>query len=238
MLRMITRLGCGWLMSLVVSLAAEPVSSPYTQQSPSQDGIGKIYLGREISQVMGHRGAGWLERSEREREERPAILIRAMRLQPGHIVADIGAGSGYFTFRISPVVADGRVLAVDIQPEMLRLIRKRAEKLEVKNVEGVLGTIQDPHLPPGTVDAVLMVDAYHEFSHPHEMMQGIMRGLKPGGRVFLVEYRGEDPEVPIKPLHKMTEAQARREMEAVGLEWVETLDALPRQHILVFRKPV
>jgi ubiquinone/menaquinone biosynthesis C-methylase UbiE len=153
------------------------------------------------------------------------------------VVADIGAGTGYFSFRLSQKVPKGRVLAVDIQPEMLSIMRDRIAAGAAENVVPVLGAFDDPNLPAGAVDAVLMVDAYHEFSHPWEMMQGIVTGLRSGGRVFLVEYRGEDPAVLIKPLHKMTEAQARREMEAVGLVWEETLDVLPTQHLMVFRKP-
>ncbi|MEL7238293.1 MAG: class I SAM-dependent methyltransferase, partial [Planctomycetota bacterium] len=204
---------------------------------PSRDGIGKVYMGREISRVMGHLAAGWLERDGREMEEKPAVLIDALDLQPDDVVADIGAGTGYFTFRLAEKVPDGKVIAVDIQQEMLELLEAEVARRGMTNVESVLGTIEDPKLPAGEVDLVLMVDAYHEFSHPYEMMQGIVRGLKPGGRVALVEYRGEDPAVMIKPLHKMTEAQAVKEMEAAGLEHVETIDALPLQHLMIFRKP-
>lgn len=221
--------------------AAAPASSDttevYQQTTPSRDGIGKVYMGREISKVMGHRGARWLERDSRAREERPDLVVDSMRLAPDDVVADIGAGTGYFTFRIAPNVPNGRVFAVDIQPEMLQRIRARMEDEGRTNVTPVEGTVQDPRLPPDTLDAALMVDAYHEFSHPREMMTALVRALKPGGRVYLIEYRKEDPSVSIKPLHKMSEAQARREMEAVGLEWVETLDMLPQQHFLVFEKP-
>lgn len=208
---------------------------PYETRAPHRDGIGKVYLGREIAKVMGHEAIGWLERPEREREEAPARVIEALDLRPGDVVADIGAGSGYFAFRIAPRVAPrGRVLAVDIQPEMLEHLRAKAERLGVPNVAPVRGSETDPNLPAGGVDLVLMVDVYHEFSYPWEMMAAIRRSLKPGGRVALVEYRGEDPAVPIKPLHKMTEAQVRREMEAAGLRWARTVGTLPRQHILVF----
>jgi ubiquinone/menaquinone biosynthesis C-methylase UbiE len=152
------------------------------------------------------------------------------------VVADIGAGTGYFTFRISPLVPAGRVYAVDVDMEMLDDIRARIKRDHITNVEPVLGAIDDPALPANRVDVALMVDAYHEFSHPREMMRGILKSLRPGGRVVLVEYRGEDPDVPIKPLHKMTQAQARREMESVGLRWVETRDTLPRQHLMIFQK--
>jgi SAM-dependent methyltransferase len=225
-------------LALCVWLAAPAApDSTYLQRTPSPDGTGKIYLGREISEVMGHRGADWLERPGREQEEAPDVLVRELRLQPDDVVADIGAGTGYFTFRMSALVPRGRVLAVDIQPEMLDLIRERSERDAIDNVEPVLGRIDDPSLPEAGVDVVLIVDAYHEFSHPMEMMRGIVRGLRPGGRVVLVEYREEDPDVPIKPLHKMSEAQARREMAAAGLVWVETRDVLPRQHLMIFQKP-
>ena len=194
-------------------------------------------MGREIAQVMGHLGAGWLERPQREREEQPAKLVDALELRPTDAVADIGAGTGYFSFRLAKKVPQGKVLAVDIQPEMLDLLRDAAAERNVKNVEPVLGKVDDPNLPAESVDLALMVDAYHEFDFPREMMNGIVKALKPGGRVALVEYRGEDASVPIKPLHKMTEAQAVREMTAVGLEHVETVESLPTQHLMIFRKP-
>ena len=211
---------------------------PYEYGPASRDGTGKFYMGREIALVMGHRGAGWLERPSRETEELPGRVVQALELQPSDVVADIGAGTGYFTFRIAPQVPTGRVFAVDIQPEMLDIVRERMGEQGLDNVVPVLGTPEDPNLPPSSTDVALMVDAYHEFSHPREMMTAIVEALKPGGRVVLVEYRGEDPTVPIKPLHKMTEAQARREMEAVGLRWRETRDFLPQQHVLIFEKPV
>ncbi|MEM1127090.1 MAG: class I SAM-dependent methyltransferase [Bacteroidota bacterium] len=214
-----------------------PSDGPYEYGDSSRDGIGKFYYGREISQVMGHRGAGWLERPSREVEEFPNRVVQALDLDSTDVVADIGVGTGYFTFRISPQVPRGRVLAVDIQPEMLSIVEARMATTGATNVEPILGTVTDPNLPAGEVDVVLMVDAYHEFSHPHEMMTAIEESLRPGGRVVLVEYRGEDPTVPIKPLHKMTEAQVKREMAAVGLEWLETRDFLPQQHFFVFRKP-
>jgi len=153
-------------------------------------------------------------------------------------VADIGAGSGYFSFRIASRVPSGKVFAVDIQPEMLQLIEGQKRELNVDNIESVLGTIDDPNLEPGSIDAAIMVDAYHEFSHPFEMIDGIYNALRPGGRIFLLEYRGEDASVPIRPLHKMTQEQVRKEMSVFGLEWTETLDFLPWQHMMVFTKPI
>ena len=214
-----------------------PAAETYQSVPASRDGIGKVYLGREIAQVMGHLGAGWLERPEREREEAPAALVKALDLKPTDTAADIGAGTGYFTFRMAEKVPQGRVLAVDIQPEMLALLDAGEKERGLTNVEPVLGKVDDPKLPENAVDLVLMVDAYHEFDHPREMMMGIVKSLKPGGRVALVEYRGEDPSVPIKPLHKMTEAQAIKEMAAVGLQHAGTDESLPIQHLMFFRKP-
>lgn len=211
-----------------------PDSSRYRLGARSYDGIGKYYMGREISEVMGHLGAGWLERPEREQEEKGSLLIDNMKLAPDAIVADIGAGTGYFSFQIAERVPQGKVLAVDIQPEMLDYIAQKQATSGVTNIEGILGTEQDPKLPVSKVDAVLMVDVYHEFSYPYEMMQAIRAALSPEGRVFLIEYRGEDPAVPIKPRHKMTAEQAIKEMEAAGLVFIENLPPLPRQHLLVF----
>jgi SAM-dependent methyltransferase len=235
------------LLLLVVLVVAPPVWSepdPATTERPevyeytsaSRDGIGKVYMGREISFVLGHRGIRWLERPERAVEERPDELVELLDLSPDTVIADIGAGSGYLTFRLQRVVPRGKVIAVDIQPEMLAAVADKREELGVSNVETVLGGVTDPGLPAGSIDGALMVDAYHEFSHPREMMEGIVRALRPGGRVYLVEYRAEDPEVPMLPLHKMTERQARREMAAVGLEFVENRKGLPWQHVLVFEK--
>jgi len=214
-----------------------PATPVYEQKPPGRGGIGKVYMGREISHVMGHLGAAWLERPGREREERTDRLVKQLPLEPDDVVADIGAGTGYFSFPIAERVPAGRVLAVDIQQEMLDIIEARKADGAAANVETVLGTETDPRLPAGQVDLVLIVDAYHEFSYPREMGEGIARALRPGGRLVLIEYRGEDPKVPIKRLHKMTEAQAIAEMEAIGLEWERTSNFLPQQHFLVFRKP-
>jgi SAM-dependent methyltransferase len=217
--------------------AIAPEGDVYRQGKRSRDGIGKFYFDREISQVMGHLGAGWLERPEREREERTDLLIEALPLEADDVVADIGAGTGYFSFRMAKRVPEGRVLAVDIQPEMLAIIQGRIERGDGDNVTPVQGTIVDPGLPGSGVDLILLVDAYHEFSHPAEMASAMARSLVPGGRLVLIEYRAEDPSVPIKPLHKMSEAQARLEMQAAGLEWVRTEDFLPQQHFMVFERP-
>ncbi|MDZ4754586.1 MAG: class I SAM-dependent methyltransferase [Phycisphaerae bacterium] len=216
---------------------ASALADPYTYAEASADGTGKFYLGREISVVMGHLAAGWLERPGREREERTDLVFTAMELRPGDVVADIGAGTGYFSFPIGRIVSEGKVLAVDIQPEMLAIVRDLAAAKHVDNIEPVLGAVDDVNIPANTVDVVLLVDAYHEFSHPKEMLDSIMKALRPGGRVIQIEYRAEDPDVPIKPLHKMSEGQARKEMSAAGFEWVETKSFLPQQHFMVFRRP-
>ncbi|MEL7531363.1 MAG: class I SAM-dependent methyltransferase [Bacteroidota bacterium] len=214
---------------------AEPQNEAiYMQGKQSYDGIGKYYMGREISQVMGHLGAGWLERPEREAEEKGSLLMDALELKPTDVVADIGAGSGYFTFKIAPLVPQGGVKAVDIQQEMLDIMAKKQKENGLDNVEYILGTEDDPKLPPQSVDLVLMVDVYHEFAYPREMMERIVTALSPNARVVLVEYRGEDPSVPIKPLHKMTAAQVEKEMQAVGLRLIENKSMLPRQHCLIF----
>lgn len=227
----------GWKLQLPGTAAqSDSVYQEWVVHSP--DGIGKFYMGREIAKVMGYTEALWLERLGRDVTEQPQQVIESLHLKPTDVVADIGAGTGYFTFRISPVVSEGKVLAVDIQPEMLDIIEFLKKENDITNVEPILGTVTDPNLPDESVDLALMVDAYHEFEYPREMMQGIMRSLKPGGRVVLVEYRRENPLIPIKALHKMTEKQVRKEMEAVGYQWLETQDVLPQQHLIVFQKPL
>ncbi|WP_460614164.1 class I SAM-dependent methyltransferase [Hymenobacter seoulensis] len=217
--------------------SAQPDTSGYEKRAPQDpNGISKYYLGRQIAHVMGHEGSSWLERSDRQQEEGTDILLRELKLKPTDVVADIGAGTGFFTFRISPLVPQGRVLAVDIQTEMLTALRETKEKLKANNVVPVRGTTQSPNLPANGVDLVLLVDAYHEFDHPREMMREIRNSLTPTGRVALVEYRAEDPKVPIKRIHKMSIAQARREMAAVGLRLTDSVETLPQQHLLFFQR--
>jgi SAM-dependent methyltransferase len=204
----------------------------------SPDGIGKFYLGREIAHVIGGHGAAvWLERPEREAEEHTTKMVEKLQIKPGSVVADIGAGTGYLSRRLAVKVGPhGKVLAVDIQADMLTLLSQGLAAQGITNVQTILGTITDPKLPAASVDLSVMVDVYHEFDHPYEMMRAITAGLRVGGRVAFVEYRGEDPAIPIKPLHKMTEAQVKREMAPFPLRWVETIRALPMQNIIVFEK--
>ena len=216
---------------------AATVDSVYGYKQPSRDGIGKVYMGREISQVMGHQGAYWLERPSREAEERPDMAVDALGLTPTDTVADIGAGTGYMSFRMARKVPDGRVLAVDVQPEMIELLETARDEQGLTNVETIQAENDNPHLPLGQVDLALMVDAYHEFDSPREVMTGVVAALKPGGRVVLAEYRAENPLIMIKRLHKMGESQVKKEMSAVGLTWIKTDDRLPQQHLLFFEKP-
>jgi predicted methyltransferase len=217
--------------------AAIPTQPDYTEATASPDGIGKFFHGREIAHVMGHPAIGWLERDNREQEEAPTKALALMKLKPDAVVADIGAGSGYYSFRISPMVPQGRVVAIDIQPEMLDFLKKKSAELAISNVEPHLGAIDDLKLPANSLDGALMVDAYHEFDHPKEMLASLFKALKPGGQIYLLEFRGEDPKVPIKKLHKMTEAQARLEFEGAGFKFVRNDPSLPWQHFLVFTRP-
>ena len=201
------------------------------------EGINKWYMGRQIAMVMGHQAAGWLERPEREKEENPAKLMEALKLRVDDVIADVGAGSGYFTFRMAQKAPFGKVYAVDIQPEMLDIIKKRMKEKKIANVVPVLGTESDPKLPENAVDLILMVDVYHELNFPYEMTEKMVQSLKPGGRMVFVEYRLEDPEVPIKLVHKMSEKQVIKEMTQFPLRHAETIGTLPWQHILIFRKP-
>lgn len=203
------------------------------------NGIGKFYLGREIAHVMGFAGVDWLERDNREQEERLTLLVESLKLKPGMAVADIGAGSGVLTLMMAHEVGEtGTVFAVDIQQEMLDRLSDKLNNLDVKNVQLVRGTAKSPKLEPESVDLAVMVDVYHEFEFPWEMLRELSSAMKPGGRIAFVEYRKEDPEVPIKLVHKMMEKQVRREAERpeFGLTWKETIGVLPRQHIVVFER--
>lgn len=217
---------------------AAPQKPPYEKREVHDpNGTGLFYMGREMAQVMGHQAADWLDRPEREQEEQPEKMLNALHLTSGMNVADIGAGSGYLTFRMSKRVAPtGKVYAVEIQPEMLDIIHKRMLERGIKNVVEVLGDVADPKLPPSSQDLIIMVDVYHEFDHPWEMTRSMIKSLKPGGRLVLVEYRLEDPKVPIKLVHKMSVAQVKKEMSIWPIKFVESIETLPWQHIIVFKK--
>jgi SAM-dependent methyltransferase len=228
-----------WAAEVKAEVTAETKADAparYEKIAPSADGIGKRYLGREIAQVMGWQGAAWLEREEREREERTDLLLPELLLKPGMVVADIGAGTGYIARRMAAQVGpSGVVYAVDVQPEMIRLLKGLAAGLA--QIKPVLGAVDDVRLPAASVDLAIMVDVYHELEFPREVLASMLRALKPGGRVVFVEYRAEDPRVPIKAVHKMSEAQVKREASALGLVWERTAGGLPWQHVVIFRKP-
>jgi ubiquinone/menaquinone biosynthesis C-methylase UbiE len=214
-------------------------STNYYERRATHDpnGIGKFYMDREIAHVMGHQAADWLERSNREQEEKTSLLIELLNFKPGETVADIGAGTGYHVRRIAPKVSpDGKVYAVDIQQEMLDLLTNKLTSAGITNVVPVLGTVSDPKLPTNSLDTILLVDVYHEFDFPFEMTAAMCRALKPGGRMIFVEFRGEDESVPIKRVHKMTEAQVKKEMSVHSLVWRETIRKLPWQHVIVFTR--
>jgi ubiquinone/menaquinone biosynthesis C-methylase UbiE len=209
-----------------------------TRATHDPDGIGKFYMGREIAHVMGPGGITWLERSEREREEQPRRVIEALDIREGQAVADLGAGSGYYSFRMAERVGSrGTVYAIDIEPLMLQFIRERAAREGVTNIKTVNSTPLDPALPPSSIDLLLMVDVYHELEYPFEVMQKVYTALRPGGRVALVEYRAEDPKVMIKAVHKMTERQVIAELMAAQFRHVKTVRSLPLQHLIIFEKP-
>jgi ubiquinone/menaquinone biosynthesis C-methylase UbiE len=244
------RPGVRWLLAvLVMGLASgspalraqdDPPASTNSKaksKAPRRRGSSRIYMGRPIADVMTYHGADWLVRAEREQEEQPDAMLDALKIAQGATVADVGAGVGYTSVRLARRVgAKGTVYATDIQPEMLRMLVANAGDAGVKNIKPIRCTASDPKLPEGQLDLILMVDVYHECSDPEATLQGLRKALKPGGRLVLVEFRAEDPEVPIKPEHKMTLAQVRRELEPQGFAFKESLEFLPWQHIIVFAK--
>jgi ubiquinone/menaquinone biosynthesis C-methylase UbiE len=195
----------------------------------------KFYKGREIADAMHYSGASWLVRESREREEDCMTMLKALNIKPGQTICDMGCGNGFYSLKLAKLVGEkGQVLAVDIQPEMLSLLNERAKEAKLTNIKPVLGTTVDPNLPKGKVDLILCVDVYHEFSNPEEMLAAMRKSLKPGGRVALVEFRAEDPKVPIKPLHKMSKEQILTEWPANGFKLVDQFDKLPWQHLMLF----
>jgi ubiquinone/menaquinone biosynthesis C-methylase UbiE len=206
--------------------ATQPVAPPLTH-----------YMGREIAQTMHWQGAGWLTREEREKEEDCTRMVKQLRVQPGWVVCDLGSGNGFYTLWLAKLVGEkGRVLAVDIQPEMLDMLKARAAREKIENIDLILGTTVDPKLPEGKLDLVLMVDTYHELSNPAEVLAAVRKSLKPKGRLALVEFRLEDESVPIKVLHRMSKEQILKEMGANGLKVVEQFDGLPWQHLMFFER--
>ena len=209
----------------------------YTVKSGDPNGINKWYMGRQIAHVMSHFGIEWLERKEREMEENTSQLLKNLAVQPGTAIADIGAGSGYHSTLLSKMVGTGKVYAVDVEPEMIAYLRARIKLEGHKNIIPVLSTEQKVSLPANSIDIMLLVDVYHEFSFPYEMTLSMLESLKPGGKLVLVEFRAEDPNVPIKTIHKMSEQQAVKEFKASGFLFEKNIGNLPWQHCLIFRKP-
>jgi ubiquinone/menaquinone biosynthesis C-methylase UbiE len=237
MLAMCVFLNSGFLCAQEKAGQERPPERYEMRKDHDPDGTGKFYMGREIAQVMSHFGANWLDRKEREKEEAPSKLLPALKIKPGSSVADVGCGSGYYSLKLSEAVGPkGKVYANDIQPEMLAIVREKMKAKNITNIEPIQCTVTDPKLPAGKVDMILLVDVYHEFSHPYEVMVELVKSLAPGGRVVFVEFRLEDPKVPIKLVHKMSKQQVLKEMEPHALKHVETLDTLPWQHVIIFEK--
>jgi ubiquinone/menaquinone biosynthesis C-methylase UbiE len=218
--------------------AQQPTKASATPAAAANEKIPpplKFYKGREIAQTMHYLGAPWLVRESREREEDCKTMLKALKIKPGQTVCDMGCGNGFYSLKLAKLVGPtGKILAVDIQPEMLHLLKVRAKEAELANVELIVGTTVDPKLPPAGIDLILCVDVYHEFSNPEEMLAAMRKSLKPGGRLVLAEFRAEDPNVPIKPLHKMSKDQVLKELPPNGFKLVEQFEKLPWQHLLFF----
>ena len=208
----------------------------YKIRAGDPNGINKWYMGRQIAHVMSHFGIDWLEREEREMEENTSLLLKNLAVKPGMVVADIGAGSGYHSALLSKMVGTGKVFAVDVEPEMIAYLNQRIKQEKLIRIVPVLSTEQKVSLPENTIDMMLLVDVYHEFSFPYEMALSMRAALKPGGKLVLVEFRAEDLTVPIKTIHKMSEVQAIKEFKAAGFAFDKNIDNLPWQHCMVFIK--
>ena len=216
--------------------STKPSADPAAEAPLDPAGIARRHMGRQIARIIGHESTAWLDRPAREREERPEVLLQELGLKPTDVVADIGAGSGYLTFRLAPLVPQGTVYAVEIQPLQMLALSRQVMDRRTTNVKPVRGTNQNPNLAPNSIDLVLLNDVYHEFAFPKEMLAEIKRALKPKGRVALVEYRAEDPGIPVKALHKMTLTQCRQELTDAGFAYRGARQTLPRQHLLFFEK--
>lgn len=224
------------LTGCLLTLLSFQQDNTYTYKTPTPDGTGKYYKGREIAQVMSFEGADWLERNTRQKEENTGLAISKLPITKNSVVADIGAGTGYYTFRIAPKVPQGKVYAVEIQDDAIKYLKDKSKTLKLNNVVVVKGEKDSPNLPDNSVDLAIMVDVYHELLYPHEMLQNIRKALKPNGKLLLLEYRAEDPKVEIKELHKMSIAQAKLELTANGFHLAEDGEFMPIQHFLVFQK--
>jgi cyclopropane fatty-acyl-phospholipid synthase-like methyltransferase len=230
------RLGVSGILFAMTALSAFAQETGGRQRSKVPKGR-RVYLGRPIAQTMHFTGASWLLRESREKEEACARMLTELKLKSGMSVCDLGCGNGFYSLKMAETVGKrGQVLAVDIQPEMLVMLRERCEKDGIENISPILGSLHDPRLPPESVDLILLVDVYHEFSHPVYMLKAMHNALKKDGRIALLEYRAEDPKVPIKPLHKMSKAQAIKEFAANGFKLSSEFDGLPWQHMLFFSK--
>jgi ubiquinone/menaquinone biosynthesis C-methylase UbiE len=224
-------------LSLLVFLCVSAFSQDrYEYREGDPNGINKWYMGRQMAHVITHQGIEWLERPQREKNENSSQLIKNLGLKPNMVVADIGAGSGYHTSRISKLLTNGKVYAVDIGPEMIKYIDQRIIKEKLNNVITVLNTEQSINLPDNSIDLMLLVDVYHEFSYPYEMARSMLAALKPGSLLYIVEFRAEDNSVPIRAIHKMSEEQAVKELTAAGFKFIKNISNLPWQHCMVFKK--
>jgi ubiquinone/menaquinone biosynthesis C-methylase UbiE len=215
---------------------AQKKDSIYSYKSPSANGTGKVYLGREIAGIMSFDGVAWLERNSRSKEENTDLAISKLPVSKNSVVADIGAGSGFYTFRIAPKVSEGKIYAVEIQDDAISYLKNKITELKANNVVVIKGAEKSPNLPDGSVDLAIMVDVYHELLYPQEFLQAIERALKPEGRLLLLEYKQEDPAVAIKPEHKMSVKQVEKELTANGFRLVQNGQFMPIQHFLVFEK--
>ncbi len=225
------------LASCTPELKSDVSRMPVDDQGRQPLRVGTVVKKRQIAPVMSVAHAGWLTRADRDAEEQPDRVVRTIHIKPGDTVVDLGAGVGYFTWRLAQVVGPtGKVIAVDIQPGMIEQLEKNLAERNVHNVDVVLGSEDNPKLPVGEADLVLLVDVYHELQQPEKTMEHVRRSLKPGGRVVIIEYRKEDPEIPIQPLHKMTAREVRAEVEPMGFEFDELQSYLPTQHIIIFKK--
>ena len=225
------------LFFAILQTATLAAQERYTVKPGDPNGINKWYMGRQIAQVMSHFGIDWLERQERDQEENTTQLLKNLAVQPGTVIADIGAGSGYHSTLLSKMVGNGKVYAVDVEPEMIAYWNERIKREGKKNIIPVLSTEKAVSLPANSMDMMLLVDVYHEFSFPYEMARSMLDALKPGGKLVLVEFRAEDWNVPIKAIHKMSQQQAVKEFKAAGFSFEKNISNLPWQHCLIFRKP-